>query len=435
MKKYFSFCLFFSALFIMAQENYNPIDTANRTIRESQKIMYENRAKVFQTLLKEKIKDSKKYSYVKDNYNEVNEEFNKDLLKNRYIFNDSIQKMVNSIAQTIIDANPQIPKNLNFYISRDIGLNAYCMGNGNFIFNLGTFYYMDNEDQIAVIISHEIAHLLLDHVIEGQLDNYQMYYSNEAKNKLKDISKTKKNQSENAFKLFKNLLYEDKAKHRKIELQADSLGYALYKKTKYAQSEFINALKLMEEYDTIKPMGLDSTIYAKVFNLPNAPFKQKWLEREDFSSYHYQYKSKIDEDSIATHPEIDKRIKHIQAIYPELKELVKEKEASTEFKKIEYIAKMERQPSLYITEDYGAGIYICLLRLQNPEEKNKAYYEKWLGHYFQKIYESRKNYTLNRYLDRIDPEEQDDSYQLFLNFMWNLSLEDIQHITDYYTEK
>jgi uncharacterized protein YaaN involved in tellurite resistance len=43
-----------------------------------------------------------------------------------------------------------------------------------------------------------------------------------------------------------------------------------------------------------------------------------------------------------------------------------------------------------------------------------------------------KNYNLNRYLDRVDPKNQSESYQQFLNFMWNLSLDEIKNIADYY---
>ncbi|MFW2135123.1 hypothetical protein ACK2M7_02360 [Chryseobacterium sp. TY4] len=44
---------------------------------------------------------------------------------------------------------------------------------------------------------------------------------------------------------------------------------------------------------------------------------------------------------------------------------------------------------------------------------------------FNKIYDVRKTYTLNRYLDKIEPHKQSQSYQQFLSFMWNLNLDEI----------
>ena len=88
------------------------------------------------------------------------------------------------------------------------------------------------------------------------------------------------------------------------------------------------------------------------------------------------------------------------------------------------------------SEDYGICIYICMYRLQKEDiaEEDKKYYEKYLGENFQKIYKARKDYTLNRYLDRIEPKEHDESYIQFLSFMWNLNLNEIKNIADFYSK-
>ena len=95
---------------------------------------------------------------------------------------------------------------------------------------------------------------------------------------------------------------------------------------------------------------------------------------------------------------------------------------------------MEVLPNFYQSEDYGVGIYSALQFLQK-EDPDIDYYKYWLGKNFEKIYEARKNYKLNRYLDRVDPKNQSESYQQFLNFMWNLSLDDIKYITEFYNKK
>ncbi len=75
-----------------------------------------------------------------------------------------------------------------------------------------------------------------------------------------------------------------------------------------------------------------------------------------------------------------------------------------------------------------------MLYLEKDSENNE-FFKEWLGKSFQKIYEARKNYTLNRYLERISPKEQSESYQQFLSFMWNLKLDEIKQIADFYTKK
>ncbi|MGL6038581.1 MAG: hypothetical protein ACRC0E_06810 [Soonwooa sp.] len=58
----------------------------------------------------------------------------------------------------------------------------------------------------------------------------------------------------------------------------------------------------------------------------------------------------------------------------------------------------------------------------NLDDKAAKYYLVLL---FNKIYDVRKTYTLNRYLDKIEPHKQSLSSQQFLSFMWNLNLDEI----------
>ncbi|MFV0531986.1 MAG: hypothetical protein ACK5MD_11200 [Flavobacteriales bacterium] len=50
----------------------------------------------------------------------------------------------------------------------------------------------------------------------------------------------------------------------------------------------------------------------------------------------------------------------------------------------------------------------------------------------EQIYQARKEYKLNKYLEQLAPNEQSKSYQQFLIFMWNLNLEELKFISDYY---
>lgn len=190
----------------------------------------------------------------------------------------------------------------------------------------------------------------------------------------------------------------------------------------------------MAEYDTIKPKGLLLDTYHKIFELPNLKFKEEWLKREDFSSYDYsKYKPKFNEDSLKSHPETDARIARLKKLFPELAQNQENTKSSANFDEVQKVAKFEQVPSLDFNEEYGGGVYLCLLRIQ--ENNNDQYYKQWLGKFFQKIYNARKAYTLNRYLERVEPKEQSDSYQQFLNFMWNLNVNELKTIADYYNKK
>lgn len=212
------------------------------------------------------------------------------------------------------------------------------------------------------------------------------------------------------------------------------MGYEIYKKSNFKKQEYLNAYKNLQKYDTISPTVVKVETYKTLYNLPKLPFKEKWLQKEDFSSYNYDlYKEKLEKDSLSTHPEVELRLKRLTTKFPELKTAETPKEGSAAYKDLQRIAKMEIVPNFYHSEDFGMGIYATMQFLQ--DNKEEEYYKNWLGKCFLKIAEARKNYNLNRYLDRVNPKEQNESYQQFLNFMWNLSLKDIESIAEFYTKK
>jgi hypothetical protein len=51
------------------------------------------------------------------------------------------------------------------------------------------------------------------------------------------------------------------------------------------------------------------------------------------------------------------------------------------------------------------------------------------------MYEAKKEYKFNRYVEQLAPKDQSKSYFQFLNFLWNLNLEEYKNIADYYTKK
>jgi hypothetical protein len=87
---------------------------------------------------------------------------------------------------------------------------------------------------------------------------------------------------------------------------------------------------------------------------------------------------------------------------------------------------------LYYVNEYGLSIYLILKRLETTPDD--SYYKKWLGINFEALYDAKKKYQLNRYVDRVVPKEQSKSYKQFLNFIWNLNLNEIKTIANYYNE-
>lgn len=411
----------------MAQ-TYIPADTADY----KQRLAFCEHYKESNKLFTKRIKDNYKRKIairIEENIESYSEKLIEEIMDSHFLFDERFTTKANKILDEFKNKNTEIPENTRIVVSKDPALNAFCLPDGTFIINLGLFYWLKNEDQIAGVIAHEIAHKILEHYLKTQVLAIENELSGESKDKVKEIKNEKYNKSEKAFELFKSMMYAKGDVRKNQEFQADSLGYILLKKTSYNRLNYIDMLNLVEKYHKLKPQGLKKDIYRKTFDLPNQKFNEDWFNIEDFSRYEYTYKEKLNEDSLSTHPETESRINRLIALFPELKNpLIND--ADDTFKTLKSIAEYEQVISLQFFEEYGLSTYICLTQLQ--ENKDTVFYKSILGRNFAKIYEAKKQYKLNRYVDRIDPKNHSESYIQFLSFIWNLKIDEVKGIMDYY---
>lgn len=415
-------------------QNYTPIDTTKNINRDLFFKEFKSRSELFLNEIKTKY-NSKTAKYINNNYSQFSNEFSSEIKNGQFIFEEELLIYVNSIYTKIQSSNPELSNlNVKILISKDHSLNAYCIVDGTFVLHLGLFYWLENEAQIAGVLCHELSHKILEHSLKKQ--ERLFIESKDVKQKISSLKSEKYKVSEKTLSLIKEQLYENGDRAKKYEFEADSLGYILYRNTNFSKVEYLSTLKLMQRYDSITPAGLKQDVYKKYFNLPNQSFNEKWLLKEDFSSYDYsKFYEAIDQDSIASHPETEERIFKLITSFPELIKETKIVETENEIpENIRKISYMETVPNLYFDENYGLAIYVALLCLEKDKE-NEYYFKEWLGKSFAKILEARKNYTLNRYLDKIIPNKQSESYQQFLNFIWNLNINEIQTITYFYNQK
>lgn len=366
-------------------------------------------------------------------YKEFGTDFEKQVKNKDFIFKSGFETEISTLIQHLRKNNPKISQDLKILVARDNTPNAYCLADGTFVINMGLYNWLNSEDQIAAVITHELGHKLDEHSLktflsiieQDQLDKVTV------QNLKETTVKRSQSQNQKAFDILKNRAYKKGLERRKQEMQADSLGYMIFRNSDFKKAEFVNALQRLQDFDTISPRELKIETYKKLFDLPKQAFKEKWMKKEDFSLYNYNfYKEKLDKDSLASHPEMSGRIEKLKKIFTELKASAEPEKPSGTFTALKKMARMEILPNYFHSEDYGLGIYASMQFLQDGEEEK--YYKGWLGKCFSKIYEARKNYNLNRYLDRIEPKGQSESYQQFLSFMWNLSLDDIKNIADFY---
>ncbi len=96
---------------------------------------------------------------------DLSREFMKVVLKQFDLIRDpQIERYVNSIGKRIIAVVPPQPFSYHFYVIRSDEYNAFATPAGHIFLNSGLIEAMENEDELAGIIAHEIAHVVCRHI-------------------------------------------------------------------------------------------------------------------------------------------------------------------------------------------------------------------------------------------------------------------------------
>jgi predicted Zn-dependent protease len=96
---------------------------------------------------------------------ELSREFLKVVLKNFRLIEDSLTaSYVNRVGGKIVSVLPSQPFAYHFYIIDEYVYNAFATPAGHIFINRGLLEAMENEDELAGILSHEIAHVQCRHI-------------------------------------------------------------------------------------------------------------------------------------------------------------------------------------------------------------------------------------------------------------------------------
>ncbi len=98
---------------------------------------------------------------------ELSEEFLKAVFDAYHIIEDPvINDYINAVGQKIVSAMPPQPFAYQFYAVRQDAYNAFAGPGGNIFVFSGLFNALDNEDELAALLAHEIAHVSCRHISE-----------------------------------------------------------------------------------------------------------------------------------------------------------------------------------------------------------------------------------------------------------------------------
>ena len=96
---------------------------------------------------------------------EMSREVMKVIIKHYEVINDPlIVNYINQMGQKIVSALPPQPFDYHFYVIKNDAYNAFATPAGHVFVNSGLLEAMENEEELAGILSHEIAHVVCRHI-------------------------------------------------------------------------------------------------------------------------------------------------------------------------------------------------------------------------------------------------------------------------------
>lgn len=414
-----------------AQSGYKPIDTTNVAFKAKLKQQYNQRAAKTRATYNS-FTDKTFRKALNDYYTELNTEFIEKVDDGHFVQDAFYDERINTLFKQIVAANAEYKglEDSRILLSFADVPNAYAMGDGFVVVYLPLLARVGNEYELAFIICHELSHNLLNHPQGGLQDYARVNTSKEIKQKTREIEKKKYNKTEVASGLYRDIIYSNRKKHRGVEYQADSLGFVLYKNA-FAGKEAmaLNSLARLDVMDKEQDSLLPAD-YEKLFTSEKQPFKPEWLSGDEISSYKYDKSLKFWQiDSLKTHPDCQLRAARLKATFNITGE---NQTIATDYADVVHRAEYDTLLGLYVLKEYGKSLYQTLLLLKDKPED--PYLRGMVYNNFIKIQEAQKNYTMNKYVETVNPRYSY-SYNAFLSFIRQLRKSELTQIINQYQSK
>ncbi|MGX7667978.1 M48 family metalloprotease [Flavobacterium pedocola] len=352
-------------------------------------------------------------------------EFIKTLGDSTYIFDKDISNYLKGIVKEISVANPNIDfKNFYFLVNKSPIPNAACYGNGMFTINLGLFNLVENDDELAFILSHEVAHYVLEHNDKSLLSYIQTLNSKDTKSKLNKVKNQEYGRRKAYSTLVKELSYNFLKRSRKAETQADSLGLAIFSKTKFNKQSSVTALKKLDFVDDM--VFNEETKLKEHFNFDSYPFKEAWLTKDETL---FDLKEKSDDyalskDSLKTHPDIPVRVEALQKL---LKTQGGTPKPASELERIKKIAS-ENSISIFLDDlSLDLALYQTLV-LRNKNQIDEKSYCKIMALLLKKTYQLKNGHTFGKFVSPVSTFSDEKQLNEVRTFLHNLEVKTTRKI-------
>lgn len=352
---------------------------------------------------------------------EQRQEFLNSLLDNgQLMFGTQLDRKVNEVLAQIEDANPLLNNIAREFVLINSSVNAVNTGGGCILVCTGLLERLQNEDQLAFVLCHELAHQYEDHVNKQLLKNAGIVTDEALNDSIQRIFKEQYKVSTKLTNLLIPGLTKQMQYSREKELEADSLGFVFYRKAGFDVNEAINCLNILDHSD--EEFLNQQPDFKKYFQNDSITFRDDWLGEEYTSSLG---KFTMEKDTLVallkTHPDIPKRVSAFKRQLGADSSRIDSNLSKKTFADLSVMASINNAQEQYYNDNYSRAFYIAYqLQMSHPE----LVYPKYLiSSVLGELSLHRKNHMAGRYLELQD-EEDSKLYTATLNFLWALEARD-----------
>lgn len=307
----------------------------------------------FKNDVKSEVKNSKNHNVSQDKEEfllATNYIIDELLLSGKVLFGDTVTNYVNEVADRVLAEQPELRAKLRFYCLKSSEANAFSTNQGIVFITLGLISQLENEAQLAFIISHEVAHYERRHTMDGYLKNQQIF----------------SNRGDYKYNSYDERIREASSYSKEMELEADSLGLVRLAKTGYNCDEAIASLFVIQfsELPFNEIVFNPAVLQNPVMELP----KDLFLD----SVRPINFDNDKDDDSYATHPNLATRRKRLESILSGLSGCGTMKFVMDEstFIAVRKISRFETVRIMLNARDYVAAFYNSYVLMAEDSSSN-----------------------------------------------------------------
>lgn len=349
------------------------------------------------------------------------EYFNKDY----FSLESELTSYLDRIQQRILRANPEIPDSMMVLPFRSPAVNAINFGNGVVGYMLGLLARTENDDQVAFVICHELAHSYARHVEKKIIAYARLNYDKDLKKQVNEAKRSTYLRYTRLKEIMKSLHFSMNRHSRDNESEADSLALVFFLRAGYRPEASLETMDVLDKADSdLYRIPLD---FRKHFTFMDYPFKDSWLAYTPPTAW---VRGTIDPemDTSRTHPDCQLRK---EALMGQLNRLgIHPKLTSQESRSsMSMLSQFEIIESAFHFRKYGLALYSTLQLLKQYPQN--GYLHGMVVKSLFYIYLSQKNHEFGKVVDLSDSRFTD-AYNRFLTFIHQLRLSELAALSYHY---